>query len=196
MSDTNFRIRKVNGTIIMEKDNQGIAISQALDNDIWFSASEEEIRLEISMHSRDYSEWNTFIVLENLMKLIIGRYMLNSENKKEYSMLPDDFVNLDTKSIIWHSDSESDNILKIEYNKESIIISLLKSKKAGTYVTNAVRIRTSGSSYEYYYQEFLKFFRELNELEHRLNKPVEIIESRQEMSPISKRLSLFNKHKK
>ena len=44
--------------------------------------------------------------------------MLNGDNEKEYSRLPKDFIYLENKVIIWHSDSGTDNLLKLEYTKE------------------------------------------------------------------------------
>ena len=48
-------------------------------------------------------------------------------------------------------------------------ISIIKSKEANEHITNAVRIRTDGSNYGYYYQEFIQFFHQLTLLEGRLN---------------------------
>lgn len=196
MSETDFKISRVNGTIIIEKDGQGLAISQAVDEDIWFTTSKAELSLEISMYSRVYPECHTYMVFEKLMKTIVGRYMLSGDNKDDYSRLPKDFVDLDNNVIAWHSDSGTDNILKLGYNEKTITISISKSKDAPSHETNSVRIRTSGSSYEYYYQEFLDFFRCLSELERRLNKPVENVEHKSEEVPVQRKLSLFDKKKR
>lgn len=190
MKDTNFKINRVNGTIIIEKNNERFEISQALDDDIWFATSKPKLSLEISNYSRDYSEWNTYIIFENLMKLIIGRYMLSGDNKNEDGILPNDFINLDSKTIIWHSDNGTDNSLKLEYNKRNITINILKNIDASSDQLNSVRIRTNGSIYGRYYKEFLSFFRELSILERRLNKPLEIVEPKQEETNNSGKLSL------
>lgn len=192
MAENDFKISRVNGTIIIEKDGQGLAISQAVDDDIWFTTSKAQLSLEISMYSRIYPEWQTYMIFEKLMKTIVGRYMLSGDNRGKYSRLPKDFVDLDSNVIAWHSDSGTDNILKLGYNERTITISISKSKDASTYETNAVRVRTNGSSYEYYYQEFLEFFRCLSELEHTLNKSVE----NGEETPVQRKLSLFGKYKK
>ena len=196
MTETDFKISRVNGTIIIEKDGQGLAISQSVDEDIWFTTSKAELSLEISMYSRIYPEWQTYMVFEKLMKTIVGRYMLSGNNKDEYSRLPKDFVDFDSNIISWHSDSATENILKLGYNERTITISISKSKVASSHETNAVRIRTSGSRYEYYYQELLDFFRNLNDLEHRLNKPIVVVEQTAEEVPVQRKLSLFGKHKK
>lgn len=177
MVDNDFKIGRVNGTIIIEKDTGRIAISQALDDDIWFSTSSEEVSLEISMRSRNYSEWQTYLVFEKLLKLLVGRFMLSGDYKSTFPILPKDFIDLENNVITWHSDSGTDNVLKFEYSEKLIKISISKSRDADDYVTNAVRIRTSGSNYEYYYQEFLTFFRELYNLEQRLNPPSENVKS-------------------
>lgn len=190
-----FKISKVNGTIILEKDNNGVAISQAVDDDIWFSTSKDEFSFELKLSSRNYKEWQTYLVFENLMKTIIGRYMLDGDYQKEYSRLPKDFIDLENKTIIWHSDSGTDNVLKLEYDERTIKISISKSKDTKGYETNAVRIRTSGSSYEYYYQEFTQFFHQLTILENRLNPPIQNIQPQEEVSQ-PKKLSLFKKNNK
>lgn len=196
MAESDFKISKVNGTIIIEKEGHVLTISQAVDSDIWFATAKTELSLEISMYSRIFPEWQTYMVFEKLMKAIVGRYMLSGDNKDKYSGLPKDFVDLDSKVITWHSDSGTNNILKFGYNERTITISISKSKDASTHETNTVRIRTSGSSYEYYYQEFLEFFRCLSELELRLNKPMESIKQKGEEAPAQRKLSLFGKHKK
>ena len=119
VTENDFKISKVNGTIIIEKDGQGLAISQAVDEDIWFTTSKAELSLEISMYSRVYPEWQTYMVFEKLMKTIVGRYILSGDNKDNYSILPKDFVDLDSNVIVWHSDSGTDNILVV---KESTIM--------------------------------------------------------------------------
>lgn len=153
------------------------------------------MNIELSLSSRNYPEWQTYIVFEYLMKSIIGRYMLNGDNKKEYSRLHKDYIDLENKTIIWHSDSGKDNLLKFEYTENRTIkITIQKCKDSKEHYTNSVRIRTSGSEYKYYYQEFLEFFRHLISLEQRLNKPVENIQ--QEIKEEPKKLSLFKRFNK
>ncbi len=101
----------------------------------------------------------SYIIFESLMKLIVGRFVLTGDYKDEFCMLPDDFIDLETKTITWHSDSGVDNVLKLQYDEKSIKLFIMKSKNDN--VVNTVRIRTDGSSYGYYYQEFEKFFKEL-----------------------------------
>ena len=164
-----FKIFKINGTIILEKDNNGVAISQTLDDDIWFSTSKDEFSFKLKLSSRDYEEWQTYLVFENLMKSLIGRYILNDDYQNEYSMLPKDFIDLENKTIIWHSDGEIDNVLKLEYDEKTIKISISKCKKIKSNESNVIRVRTSGSNYEYYYKEFIQFYNQLVALEKRLN---------------------------
>ena len=199
LKSKDFTIRRSNNAIILEKDNQTFSISQGLDDDIWFSSSQNELVFDLNFSSRNYSEWQTYIVFEYLMKSIIGRYMLNGDNKQEYSFLPKDFIDLDKKIITWHSDSGTDNVLKFEYiDKKIIRVSLTKCKTSKEHYNNSVRIRTSGSNYEYYYQEFLEFFRHLWMLEQRLNKPKEEIkkESTEEITQPKKKslLKRFNRN--
>lgn len=192
MEQKNFKISRRNYAIIIQKDNQGFSITQSNDDDVWFSTSQEEMNIELSLSSRNYPEWQTYIVFEYLMKSIVGRYMLNGDNKKKYSRLPKDFIDLENKVIIWHSDSGNDNLLKLEYTENRTIkITIQKCKDSKEHYTNSVRIRTHGSEYEYYYQEFLEFFRHLISLEQRLNKSVENVQ--QEIKEEPKKLSLFKR---
>ena len=112
------------------------------------------MNIELSLSSRNYPEWQTYIVFEYLMKSIVGRYMLNGDNEKEYSRLPKDFIDLENKVIIWHSDSGTDNFLRLEYTENRTIkIAIQKCKDSKEHYTNSVRIRTSGSEYKYYYED-------------------------------------------
>ena len=186
ISTKDFTIKSFDNAIVLEKDDQILSIRQELDGDICFSSSKNELIFDLNPASRNYSEWQTYIVFEYLMKSIIGGYILNGENEKDNSLLPNDFVNLEQKKIIWHSDSGRDNVLKIEYlGKNGIRISLIKDEQSKEHYNNSVRIRTSGSRYGYYYQEFLEFFRQLLILEQRLNKP------KQEEIVLPKRKTLF-----
>jgi len=193
-----FTIRRHNNAIILQKNNQVFAIDQGIDDDIWFSTSQNEMIIELSLSSRNYAEWQTYIVFEYLMKCIVGRYLLNGENTKTHSFLPNDFVDLENKVITWHSDSGTDNVLKFEYtDNKTIRITISKYKNSKDYHNNSVRIRTSGSSYEYYYQEFLEFFRHLLVLEQRLNKTAPKIQPQtQEDKSQPKRLFLFKTENK
>ena len=164
-----FTIKKVNGSIVLQKNNNGLQIMQTMDNDIWFLTPQDKYICELKLSSRDYNEWQIYLLFENLMKSIIGRYMLNEHYKKDCSMLPKDFIDLENKTIIWHSDSGTKNVLKFKFEHDIITIYLLKDKNAKDYVSNIVRIRTSGSNYKYYYQEFTHFFNQLTLLENRLN---------------------------
>lgn len=193
MEQNDFNIKRNNNTIILEKNNQKFEIFQTTDDDLWFSTLQEEMSMELSLYSRNYSECQTYLVFENLITSIIGRYILNKDIKKEYSRLPKDFIDLEDIVIIWHSDSNTDNILKFEYPDTRLIkISISKCKDSKDYHNNSVRIRTSGSSYECYYQEFLEFFKHLLMLENRLNQPIENVQSK-EQNTESKKLSLFKK---
>ena len=75
------------------------------------------MEIELNLSSRNYSEYQTYIIFDYLMKTIVGRYILNGDNKKEYSSLPKDFIDLEKKVIIWHSDGGTNNVLKLEYKK-------------------------------------------------------------------------------
>lgn len=199
MSNDKFKISRVNGSLFLENNEKEImTISQTVDNDIWFSTSRDELTLELRLGSRTYSEWQTYLIFSSLMKALVGRYMLDGDNKKENSRLPKDFIDLDNNTITWHSDSKTKNVLKLIYDNrnDTIKISMKKSKDKDSYLSTVVRIRTDGSDYEYYYQEFLDFFKRLNDLELRLNKPEENIEPEVKEGPKEKKLSLFQRFRR
>lgn len=196
MDEDGFKISSVNGTISIEKDGQRFTINQASDEDIWFATSTTELSLDIRKYSSVYSEWQTYMVFEKLMKTIVGRYMLSGHNKGDAFSLPKDFIDLDNNVITWHSDSGIDNILKLDYNERIITISLLKSKDALQNETNSVRIRTSSSNYKYYYQEFLDFFSNLSELGRKLNKSIEVADKKSDENTGRRKVFLFNKKRR
>ncbi len=189
-----FTITRYN-TIILQKNNQAFSICQISDNDIWFSTAQDKMNIELSLSSKNCAECQTYIVFEYLMKCIVGRYMLNGENDKKYTGLPNDFMDFKNKAITWHSDSEIDNVLKFEYtDNKTIKISISKYEKAGNYYNNSVKISTSSSKYGYYYEEFLEFFRHLLVLEQSLNNKEAIVQKEvQEDKFQLKRLFLLKK---
>lgn len=192
MDQKKFTIKKSNDIIILEKENQKITIHQAPDNDIYFATPESELAIELKLSSRDHHEWQTYLVFESLMKSIIGHYILSGDWQKEYSSLPKDFINLEKKVIIWHSDSSTESSLKLEYLGNTIKVSLVKDAKfkenSNTFI-NIVRIRTSGSEYGSYYQEFIEFFRKLSTLERQLNRRSVTITKEINKEQLSKKLT-------
>lgn len=163
--ENDFKIRKNCSSIIIEKSGSTFTIKQSIDGDIWFNTLNSNVKIAIKLNSINEEEFRSFIIFENLMKSIIGRYILNSDYR-DNSILPKDFIDLDSKTIIWHSDNELDNILQLQFMKNEIIVSITRNENVNNINLNynnstKVRIRTSGSSYEYYYQEFVKFFNEL-----------------------------------
>lgn len=198
MESQEFNIKKTNNSIIISKDDASISINKALDDDIWFSTNKEESTITLRLASRNYHEWQTYQVFESLMKAIIGKYFLEGYDDKTFSRLPNDFINIEDKTIIWHSDSGTDNVLTLHYEDYKITITITKDLTAGKHITNAVRIRTSGSEYETFYQEFTNFFSRIIILEHELNKSLEAPvttpqQPKQNKSILSK---LFNQQKK
>lgn len=168
-----FKISRHSYTISFEKNDQVFKIFQTNDDDIWFATSQESMDVGLSFASRNYSEYQMYMIFEQLMKSIIGRYILTGDDKNEYSRLPKDFIDLENKVIIWHSDGESNSTLRFEYTDGVIRISIYKNINSKGKKNNSVRIRTDGSDYGCYYQEFTEFFKQLLMLEQRLNKNVE-----------------------
>lgn len=186
--ENNFSIKCIYDSIILQKDNRTIQINQASDHDICFRTKESEVSIELNFSSREFAEWQTYKVFASLMKSIIGRYILSGDAQNEYNGLPEDFIDLDNKIITWYSDSSLDNILTLQYSQNIIRISLTKSKNAKEHQGNSVRIRTSSSSYGYYYQEFEDFFRNLCHLEQQCRLEQQLNGSKTEEAAYQKKL--------
>ncbi len=197
--DNVFEIKRGYSSITVEKNGTKFSVEKSPDGDIWFN-SLNDIELAIDFYSNDQKEWRSYVIFERLMKLIVGKYILSNDEKNEYSSLPKDFVDLEGKSIIWHSDSEIDNILRLQFNENKITVSIVQGKRKSNRNSNSairVRIRTNGSDYGNYYQEFECFFYEFfnfacqfdsMEVKNNLLKGAQPV--------IQKKLSIFNKFKK
>lgn len=192
-----FNIRRSNNALLLSKDEQAFSISKGVDDDIWFGTSEEETSLTIRLSSRNYLEWQTYLVFEKLMKSIIGKYILEDYQDDYFPRVPKDFIDFENKTITWHSDSGTDNILTLHFDNHKITVTITKSKDAKDHTTNSVRIRTSGSEYDTFYQEFTEFYRQIWILEHELNKTLEPVQPKQEDKPQKLSLkNIFNPNKK
>ena len=184
----NFDIKCVYRGIIIKKNNSTFSIEKGADGDIWFNSNSNGIQISISFYSRDQEEWQCYVFFENLMKLIIGRYILSGDDKDEFNCLPNDFINLDDKTIIWHSDTKEDDILQLQLSEKEIIVSITRDKNINSSVNNSikVRIRTSGSEYGRYYQEFEKFYSELSHFANQIELAKNQIEEKEKMKRLSK----------
>lgn len=195
--NNSFVIKYGYNSVIIEKDGTKFSVEKRPDGDIWFNSADNNIKLSINFYSRNREELQSYIIFENLMKSIVGRYILNNDCKDEYSILPKDFIDLKRKTITWHSDSEKDNKLQLQFGEKEIIVSITKDKNTSntTYNNNIkIRIRTSGSSYEYYYQEFERFFNELLSFAYQvqsMNKRKTC--ANEKKSTVQRRLSLLKK---
>lgn len=160
MNQGSFNFKGNGSNFVLGKGEQKISIWQTIDEDVWLGTNSYEVCLELNSNTRDFHELRVYNLFLEFMQLMIGRYILKDVDD-EYTMLPKDFIDLKNKIITWHSDNGNDNILKISYEENSIKVSLIKDCKANN---NIVRIRTDGSEYMRYYQEFLNFFRELQRI--------------------------------
>jgi len=189
---------QTNGSLVsLQKEGKSLSVWQGSDKDIWFDSAEEKLVFEIDFSARNIQEYSSYEVFANLMREIVGNYILENESIG-YSNLPEDFIDLEKKSITWHSDSGTDNILKLQYKNQKIIVSITKSEKSKASDINRVRIRTSGSNYGYYYQYFLKFHRELVNSMLELNPPKieKVINNEQpKQKQIEKKFSIFRKNR-
>lgn len=197
--DNFFEIKYCNDSVIIKKNGISFSVEKGPDGDIWFNSLDSNIELPISYYSRNQDEFQSYIIFEYLMKSIVGRYLLSGDSEDEYSFLPKDFIDLENKIITWHSDTERDNILQLQFRDREIVVSVVKnndSKNKNSYNSIKVRIRTSGSDYGYYYQEFERFYSELSRFAYQIesSKKQNILTS-DKTSP-TKKLSLFDKFKK
>ncbi len=173
MEENKFNIKRSNNALILSKDNNSICIDKSLDNDIWFSTSNEETSITLRFSSRNFNEWQTYLVFESLMKSIIGKYILEDYKSDSFPRIPKDFINFENKTITWHSDSGTDNVLTLHFEDYKITITITKDKTVSSNHTNSVRVRTDGSEYDNFYKEFTDFFKKLWLLEKELNKSLE-----------------------
>ncbi len=183
-------------SVIFKKDGKNFSVWQGTDRDVWFDTNEDNLVFEIDFRNRNIEEYASYEVFANLMRKIVGNYILEDESVM-YGNLPEDFIDLKNKSIIWHSDNGMDNILKMQYENQKIILSIIKSNKSRSNDVNRVRIRTSGSSYGYYYQYFVDFYKELVNLVYELNPPKTEINNNKtpKEKQLEKKFSIFKKGK-
>lgn len=196
--DNIFEIKNGYSGIIVEKNGTSFSVEKGPDGDIWFN-SLNNIELPIGLYSINQEEWRSYLIFENLMKAIVGRYVLSDDSKDGYSLLPKDFINLESKIITWHSDSNQDNILQLKFREKEITLSIVRDKNTSDRNSNnsiKVRIRTSGSDYGYYYQEFERFYSELSRFAYQIeSSKTQNISTSDKTSP-TKKISLFDKLKK
>lgn len=154
-----FKISRNSNTIALEKNNNKIFIGYY--DDIWIEIpyDKEQVIIEINELTNNREEYLVFIALENLIKSILGRYVLNKDYNKKLSTLPKDFIDCKTSTITWHSEGCTDNILKLKYDDNKIEISI--TKKLDRISNGSIIIRTFCSDYGYYYNEFIIFIRSL-----------------------------------
>ena len=198
--DNFFEIKNGYSGVIIEKNGTSFSVEKGPDGDIWFNSANSNIELPISFYSRNQEEWRSYVVFENLMKAIVGRYVLSGDDKDEYSLLPKGFIDLESKTITWHSDSGQNNILQLKFGEKEIVVSIVRDKNTNDRISDnsiRVRIRTSGSDYGYYYQEFERFYKELSSFAYQVESAKnQNIPTNETQPTIQKRLSLFNKFKK
>ena len=194
MATNYFIITRVEDVILIQKNNISIKIYQKSDNDIFFQTTSGDALIDLSS-SGNRAEFQIYKAFEALMKSMIGRYILNDYNNLNHSPLPNDFIDLSNKTITWHSDGSTDDVLTLTYHYNTISLSLAKSRVTKNSNNSTVRIRTNGSDYGNYYVEFLEFYRKLLGSAPELSIQEEIQNSQMELA-IQKGLSLFNRWKR
>lgn len=157
----NFSVNDGNYTI--EKDNQKISIWQTANKDVWFGTDENEVCLELNFRAKEFSERFMYGTFMELMKSIVGRYVLEDASN-EFSILPKDFIDLKNRVIVWHSDNGNDTMLKLSYDDSVIKVSIVRGEKSRSRGT-VVRVRAEELNYRDYNQEILDFFSDLIRME-------------------------------
>lgn len=160
-----MEIKKTDNTILFDNGLEQISIRKFVDDDICFECDKDNALFEIN-NSRDYKERQVYDVFRTLMFEMAGNYALD-----EYKdILPPDFMDFDNRIITWHSDSEKDNILKMTYSNERILLEIIKDIHAKDFNLNRVRIRTDGSDYSHYFEYFNVMFDKLGNLTENINE--------------------------
>lgn len=111
------------------------------------------------------------------MKAIVGRYILNHHQEMPY-LLPEDFIDLKRNRIVWHSDGSLNHLLLLQYEKDRILLSLRQEEESKKRDGSIVRIRTNGSDYGCYYQEFIAFYEKLKEVVSKQKPKTKVYEKR------------------
>lgn len=119
----------------------------------------------------DYYTDNT---IEELKRVKKANKQLNNSIKEADKYNPARlFTN---NSVEWHSDDfsyEEGSLFKIEKIDDSFVVSFEKSKLNDLSLTYSVRLRTSGSRYNYFYMIFMRMYEELMELDNDQDLPLE-----------------------
>ena len=160
-----MEIKKTDNTILFDNGLEQISIRKFVDDDICFECDKDNTLFEIN-NSRDYKERQVYDVFRTLIFEIAGNYALDEYKDN----LPIDFMDFDNRIITWHSDGEKDNILKLTYSDEKILLEIIKDIHAKDFNPNRVRIRTDGSDYSHYFEHFNALFDRLSNLTENINE--------------------------
>ena len=90
--DNFFEIKYCNDGVIIKKNGISFSVEKGSDGDIWFNSLDSNIELPISYYSRNQDEFQSYIIFEYFMKLIVGRYLLSGDSEDEYGFLPKDLI--------------------------------------------------------------------------------------------------------
>ena len=167
--ENTFKIEKNLGSISIKKDGKSFSLDRRIDGDVWLGSS-YDIEIPIERYYSSYyglDETATHKLFENLMIVVFGQYVLEDYND-EYNGLPKDFIDLDNRTITWHSDGGGNSTLKLKAIGNQIIISIIGEKEKDK--TRWVRFRTSGSEYKEYYNFFIALYRDLEDLISRIEE--------------------------
>ena len=173
--ENNFKIEHGHNGVIIEKNGAKFSVEQSPDGDIWFNSIHGNTELKMYFYSRNIDECNSTSIFAELIDKLVDKYICSGDFADPilygFNLLPNDFIDINSRTITWHSDSDLNNTLQLRITDYSIIVSITTNKneqKRNYSNTIKVRIRTSGSDYGTYYQEFIEFYNELYKLAYQI----------------------------
>ena len=170
--DNSFSIKKSYGGTTIDKDDTSLSITRSATGDVYINASSDiELPVVRTWSSRrGVEETRVYNTFAKLMITIFGKYVLDDYNE-EYNGLPEDFVDLENKTITWHSDGGGDSTIKLSAQKDVITISIVKDRDINNGDSSRiVRVRMDGSEYKNYNDFFVALYNDLLYLAEELER--------------------------
>ena len=159
--DKKLNITHKNKSITIARNEGDISFNKDINNSIWISGNSNETHIDINVGSFDYNEFKLYHIFYNLIQRVMGKYILQ-DYIPYYNGLPIDFINIEEKAIIYHSDQDSTCYFKLKFNNGTITLSVIKQKDLDTpLIKNSVVISSHDSQYGNYYDELNLFFEQL-----------------------------------
>ena len=157
-----FDIDKKEVSVVLSNDNNSIRISKLSNDDIYFSTSSKNSEVIIDYYSQSYEEWQSYLLFSEFMNRLVGRYVLRDPGADKMTRLPDDFVNIEEKTITCHSDDTNDSsTLRLTFLDNNKIKVALSRK---SYRPAKIKISSRDSMYADYYRDFKRFYEAMSSI--------------------------------